>query len=213
MVERVRIPPGPPLRKGGGQQSAAATGVPSRKLEEGLPSRTAGVPPFPKGGQGGIPGHPYPPTLDQYAPHLRAYARQLRANQTDAETRLWHALRRDQLGTRFYRQRPLGPYILDFYAPKARLVVELDGSQHRFDAQQQAKDAGRDAWLKSQGIVVLRFDDRQVLLETKGVLEVIFAAVQRAGIPPSPPLDKGGEHLAEADDAVPTFSKGGPGGT
>ncbi|MEW5786745.1 MAG: DUF559 domain-containing protein [Pseudomonadota bacterium] len=192
----MRIPPNPPLGKGGEHPAEACDAVP----------------PFSKGGQGGIPGHPHPPTLDQYAPHLRTYARQLRTHQTDAETRLWDALRRDQLGTRFYRQRPLGPYILDFYAPKARLVVELDGSQHRFDAQQQAKDAKRDEWLQSQGIQVLRFDDRQVLLETKAVIEVIFSAVQRSGIPPSPPLQKGGVAHPEAGEAVPPFPKGGAGG-
>lgn len=130
--------------------------------------------------------------MTEYDAHLKPFARSLRSHQTDSEKRLWHHLRRDQLGTRFYRQRPLGPYILDFYAPRARLVVELDGSQHQLDPVQVAKDGERDRWLEARGITVLRFDDRQVLLETKVVLEVIFDVVQRAGIPPSPPLQKGG---------------------
>jgi very-short-patch-repair endonuclease len=106
------------------------------------------VPPFEKGGLGGIPATAL--TLNDYEPRLKTYARDLRRRQTDAEQCLWQRLRRDQLGVRFLRQRPLGSYIVDFYAPTARLVIELDGGQH-FEPEYQARDAKRDAWLKSQG--------------------------------------------------------------
>lgn len=131
----------------------------------------------------------------------KAHARELRGRMTEAEQMLWFHLRRDQLGVRFYRQRPLGPYIVDFYSPKARLVTELDGSQH-FEPRHRARDAVRDGWLQSQGIVVLRFDDRQALLETEAVLEVILAAVQKAmggEIPLTPPLEKGGDNRTPPD--------------
>jgi very-short-patch-repair endonuclease len=67
----------------------------------------------------------------RYNPRLKGRARSLRANLTDAEQRLWARLRRKQiLGVQFYRQKPIGNYIADFYAPAAQLVVEVDGSQH-----------------------------------------------------------------------------------
>jgi len=144
--------------------------------------------------------------MDEYEPRLKPFARQLRTHQTEAENRLWHHLRRDQLGVRFYRQRPFGQYILDFYAPKARLVIELDGGQHQDDFSQQEKDVRRDAWLTAQGLQVLRFDDRQVLTETRAVLEVIFNVVNHAiggGIPPSPPFTKGGEPQTSAAGFLP----------
>ena len=95
---------------------------------------------------------------------------------TDAEQKLWFRLRRKQVnGWQFYRQKPLGPYIVDFYCPAARLVVEVDGSQH-FEPAQLEADRVRDAYLASLALRVLRFDDRQVLLETDGVVAVIAAA-------------------------------------
>ena len=77
----------------------------------------------------------------------------------------------------FYRQKPLRSFIVDFYCPAAKLVVELDGSQH-LEAGYQAEDQARDAALTSLGLHVLRFDDRQVLLETEAVLVVIDEAVK-----------------------------------
>lgn len=145
-------------------------------------SLPAEAPPFAKGGLGGIPARPAPPNptppkLNAYDHRLKSLARQLRSKQTAAEQKLWHPLGRDQLGVRFYRRRPLGSYILDFHAPKAQLVVELDGSQHRDDPEQRRRDLQRDAWLQAQGIRVLRFDDRQALQETRAVLQRIFQAL------------------------------------
>ncbi|HSG93426.1 MAG TPA: endonuclease domain-containing protein, partial [Methylotenera sp.] len=104
---------------------------------------------------------------------LKQYSRTLRANMTDAEQMLWHQLRRKQIfGLQFYRQKPILSYIVDFYCPAAKLVIELDGSQH-FEADHINKDQLRDAALTHAGLQVLRFDNRQVLLEMQAVPEVI----------------------------------------
>jgi very-short-patch-repair endonuclease len=126
-------------------------------------------------------------TLLPYDKRLKPNSRNLRSNMTDAEQHLWQRLRRKQInGWQFYRQKPLGSYIVDFYCAAAHLVVELDGSQHFTDNHQRA-DQQRDAFLQSLGLRVLRFDNRQVLLETDAVVEVIRQ------IPPIPPFSKGGE--------------------
>jgi very-short-patch-repair endonuclease len=127
-----------------------------------------------------------------YDPRLKGKARSLRAKLTDAEQRLWARLRRKQiLGVQFYRQKPIGNYIADFFAPAVRLVVEVDGSQH-FDPPQAEHDRRRTAYLKRQGLRVLRFTDRQVLLELDCVAEAIFRAVEDRN-PPYPPFSKGGD--------------------
>jgi very-short-patch-repair endonuclease len=73
------------------------------------------------------------------------FARHLRSAQTDAETLLWSRLRAHRLmGLKFRRQQPVGPYVVDFYCPEKKLIVELDGGQH---LEQAKYDASRDAWL------------------------------------------------------------------
>ena len=94
-------------------------------------------------------------------PRLLERARQLRVNQTPAETRLWAALRSRQVeGLKFRRQVPIGPFIADFYCHAARLVVEVDGDVH---AGQEVADRERSDWLESQGLRVIRFTNREVL--------------------------------------------------
>ena len=113
-----------------------------------------------------------------YNRRLKTKARSLRTNPTDAELHLWYRLRRKQiLGVQFYRQKPIGNYIADFYAPAAKLVVELDGAQH-LELGQAKYDAQRTRDLEQEGLKVLRFDDRQALLQTESVLEAIFQAVK-----------------------------------
>ena len=113
-----------------------------------------------------------------YNRRLKTKGRWLRSIPTDAELHLWYRLRRKQiLGVQFYRQKPIGNYIADFYAPAARLVVELDGAHH-LELGQATYDAQRTGDLEQYGLRVLRFDDRQVLLQTESVLEMIFQAVK-----------------------------------
>ena len=76
----------------------------------------------------------------------------------------------------FYRQKPVGNYIVDFYAPAVRLVVEVDGAQHAETAHVKY-DELRTEYLQQHGLRVLRFDDRQVLLEMDAVVQEIYRAV------------------------------------
>jgi very-short-patch-repair endonuclease len=115
--------------------------------------------------------------MQPYNKKLKQFSRTLRSNMTDTELCLWQRLRNKQLcGVQFYRQKPLLSFIVDFYCPKAKLVIELDGAKH-FEPEHRIKDNERDAKLSSIGIKVLRFDDRQALLECDAMLEVIYAEV------------------------------------
>jgi very-short-patch-repair endonuclease len=112
-----------------------------------------------------------------YNKALKQFSRTLRSNMTDAEHHLWFRLRNKQLGgVQFYRQKPLLSFIVDFYCPRAKLVIELDGAQH-FETEHRIKDAIRDNELEKLGIKVLRFDDRQALKETEAVMAVIYDEV------------------------------------
>ena len=112
-----------------------------------------------------------------------ARARKLRRNPTDAERKLWAHLRLRQVhGHKFRRQRPIGPYIVDFVCLEEHLVIEVDGSQH---SERALADALRDACLKSLGFRVLRFWDNQALNETDAVIEVIGQAMEMGAGPPS----------------------------
>jgi very-short-patch-repair endonuclease len=112
-----------------------------------------------------------------YKPHLKSASRVLRNNTTDAERTLWSKLRNKQiLGLSFHRQKPLAGYIADFYCAKAKLVVELDGSQH-FEEQHRLYDEERTRVLEAMGLRVLRFDNRQVLTELDQVVSVIWKVV------------------------------------
>lgn len=103
-----------------------------------------------------------------------ARARSLRRSQTDAEAKLWAALRATKLGGwKWKRQVPWGPYFLDFLCQEARLVVELDGGQH---TDQAAYDARRTAFLERSGLRVLRFWNTEVMSNRDGVCVTILLA-------------------------------------
>lgn len=103
-------------------------------------------------------------------------AARMRRALTPPEARLWACLKGGQLrGLKFRRQHPVGPYILDFYCSAARLAVEVDGQQHLEDAQ-IAIDARRTAWLKTQGIEVVRFPALSIRDQLADVLETILRA-------------------------------------
>ncbi|WP_235889102.1 endonuclease domain-containing protein [Glacieibacterium frigidum] len=114
-------------------------------------------------------------------------ARSMRNAPTPAEKKLWGHLRASRLdGVKFSRQIAIGPFIADFCARSRKLIVEVDGSQHG-----EIEDVRRTRWLEREGYIVVRFTNRQVLVETEGVLMVIVAACRDC--PPLTPPVPGGE--------------------
>src|SRR5205807_10112266 len=103
----------------------------------------------------------------------RSRAKNLRQTMTRAETLLWRYLKAHHIdGLAFRRQVPLRHFIADFVCHAARLVVEIDGQSHDFEARQRS-DRKRDQWFTSQHYAVLRFTNEQVLKNLNGVIEVI----------------------------------------
>ncbi len=125
---------------------------------------------------------------------MTARARSLRANMTDAELRLWRALRRDQLnGLSFRKQHPIGPYTVDFYCSRLRLAVEVDGGQHA--EQRKQADDRRTQWLAEKGVTVVRYWNNDVLANLEGVLSDLLTQTERlaqAAATPTPPLPLSG---------------------
>ncbi len=108
-------------------------------------------------------------------PELEQAAWRLRQNLTPAEARLWRSLRNRQLeGLRFRCQHPVGRFILDFYCPSQKLVIEVDGGVHD---EQAEYDAARTEQLEAYGYRVLRFTNEAVMADLNGVLEEIRRAV------------------------------------
>jgi len=92
---------------------------------------------------------------------------------TLAEQHLWAKLRGKKFkGLWFYRQKPVGIYIADFYCPKEKLVIEVDGGQH-FSKETKEYDTTRTEYIQSLGLIVIRFTNQEVLTNIEGVLEVI----------------------------------------
>jgi len=113
-----------------------------------------------------------------YDRKLKQLSQQLRENLTDAEKQLWTKIRMRQLkGYRFYRQRPIGDYIVDFFCPRAKLVIEIDGSQHLV-GETIEYDRIRDDYLSSLGLRVMRFNNNDVLTNIEGVIERIGEEIQ-----------------------------------
>ncbi len=108
---------------------------------------------------------------------LRANARALRRNSTDAERIIRSELRDHRLnGAGFRRQVPVGNYIADFMCHAAKLVIELDGGQHFSDHAEQV-DSARSAAIEAKGFRLLRFSNYDVITNRTGVLETIAAAI------------------------------------
>jgi len=112
-----------------------------------------------------------------YNKDIKQLSRNLRSNMTDAEMLLWSRLRGKQLnGLQFYRQKIIGNYIADFYCPKSRLVIEVDGGQH-LDVEAREKDRERDNYMEKAGITVLRFTNNDVLGNIESVLKIIWSKI------------------------------------
>ena len=110
----------------------------------------------------------------------RAAAKKLRANTTPHERILWRALKELPIeGTHFRRQAPIGPYIVDFFCPAKRLIIELDGGHHNEDAT-AARDSERQAWLEQEGYRVIRFWNSDVTADLNAVMERIYMEVHGA---------------------------------
>ena len=108
----------------------------------------------------------------------------MRRQSTDAERVLWSKLRdRRMMNCKFRRQFPTGRYIVDFVCRKHNLIIEIDGGHH---ADQQDYDGVRTEWLRSQGFVVLRYWDNDVLTQLESVLESIGDALKKRGVSYSP---------------------------
>jgi very-short-patch-repair endonuclease len=101
--------------------------------------------------------------------------RRLRGQQTDAERKLWFALRDRRLaGFKFVRQEAIGPFVVDFVFRERNLVIEVDGGQHA----ENPADVRRDAYLAAEGYRVIRFWNNDVLANREGVLLTILDALQ-----------------------------------
>ena len=111
---------------------------------------------------------------------LTPLAKQLRSEMTKEERHLWYDFLRTY-PIRFSRQKVLGRYIVDFYSAKAKLVIELDGSQH-YDTDRVEKDAERTAFLNGYGLQVIRIPNHEVNENFEGVCAYIDAVVRRQSL-------------------------------
>ncbi len=116
----------------------------------------------------------------KHNPELIGNARQLRKNMTAEERILWYQYLRNY-PVKFYRQRTMGHYIVDFYCAKAHLVVEIDGSQH-YEDKGLEYDQARTAFLEGLGLTVLRVPNNEVWKNLRGVCEAIDEQVRLAGL-------------------------------
>ena len=112
---------------------------------------------------------------------FKTLRRKLRSNLTPAEAVLWKRLQNRQLaGRKFRRQHSIGPYVLDFYCPRERLAVELDGAAHDSEDAAQ-RDARRAKYLLSVGVKIVRFENRDVVSNLEGVLKAIEMELAERG--------------------------------
>ena len=109
-------------------------------------------------------------------PIIKPYRKKLRANLTDTENILWTQLQNQKLGIKFRRQYSIDKFILDFYAPKIKLAIELDGSQH---LENQEYDNERSYLLEHYGCTVIRFWNGDVLQNLDGVIMKIQDEIRR----------------------------------
>ncbi len=110
-------------------------------------------------------------------PKIFERAKALHRDMTEAESRLWKHLRAHRMGdVHFRRQHAIGNYIVDFCAPRRKLIIELDGSQH---LEQEEYDEERSEFLKSKGYKILRFWNNDVMNNVDSVLSVIWDTLQK----------------------------------
>jgi very-short-patch-repair endonuclease len=115
------------------------------------------------------------PRPNRSNPKTKHKAVRFRKETTPAERKLWSRIRNDQLGVTFRRQHAVGIYIPDFCSPKAKLIIELDGSQH---LEQHEYDEERTKYLEAQGYRVIRFWNNDVMNDIDGVIRAIIFAIE-----------------------------------
>lgn len=154
------------------------------------------VNPSPLAGEGGLRRRR---RTGEGARSLTGVARQLRSRMTDAERKLWFALKDRRFSAfKFRRQVPIGPYIADFLCFESRLIIEVDGGQHA----DSVRDVERDNWLVRNQFRVLRFWNNEVLQNLEGVLTSLAEQLDRTPHPSSrsretPPSPARGEGKKE----------------
>ncbi len=111
--------------------------------------------------------------------YLKQVSRNLRNNSTEAERKIWKYLRRKQIqDLQFYRQKPLGRYVVDFFCPKVKLVIEIDGGQHYYEGELIDDDKTREIYLKNVlKLKILRFTNVDVLKNMPAVIDKIIESV------------------------------------
>jgi very-short-patch-repair endonuclease len=115
------------------------------------------------------------PRKKRSSPKTKHFAIQLRKVLTPAERKLWSRIRNDQLGVTFRRQHAVGNYIPDFCSPKAKLIIEMDGSQH---LHRQEYDDERTIYFESIGYKVIRFWNNDVMNDIESVIRAIIQAME-----------------------------------
>ena len=106
----------------------------------------------------------------EYNQKLSTRARQLRKRSTLSEILLWNQLKMKKLGYQFFRQKPIGNYIVDFYCQRLNLVIEIDGSSHK---SKPDYDQFRDEYFNLIGLHIIRFTDKEVIGNMSSVLKII----------------------------------------
>ena len=114
----------------------------------------------------------------KYNKQLVPFAKKLREEMTKEERHLWYDFLRDY-SVRFSRQKVLGRYIVDFYSAEAKLVIELDGSQH-FEEVNIENDSIRTAFLEGYGLKIIRIPNNEIFKNFRGVCEYIDLAVRQS---------------------------------
>ena len=115
------------------------------------------------------------PRSNRSHPGTKHRAIALRKDSTPAERKLWSRIRNDQLGVTFRRQHAVGNYIPDFCSPRAKLIIELDGSQH---LEQVEYDEERTKYLESLGYKIIRFWNNDVMNHIDSVILAIIHAME-----------------------------------
>ena len=128
-------------------------------------------------------------------PRLTGFARTMRKQMTEPETRLWLQVRAERFeGVKFRRQKVIGRYIADFASNDPRLVIEIDGETHDVDDKAEAI---RTAYLNRRGYPVVRFSNRDVMANMEGVLMMLSQALREARQAPLPTLSPEGERALD----------------